>query len=177
MCTCEHALCVRDLLLLCRSCNAANGERPDVHGWPYLIRVAVSVLVTWPGATRRWALTVLVALSRPPAWDRVHGTRHQTPSHIARPLLARLIRWLPNRHFIVVGDTDDGPSETTRFCRQPRRHLTLVSQFDGNAALYEPPPPRTHSTIGRPRVKGQKLPSPQTVVAHSTRRTRLAVAW
>jgi hypothetical protein len=38
-------------------------------------------------------------------------------------------------------------------------------------------PPRTRRPSGRPRVKGQKLPSPQEEVAHSTRRTRLAVAW
>ena len=142
------------------------------HKW-----VVVSVLGKLPVATRPWALPVLVALYRPPEWDRVHGTRHKTPAHIARLLLARLIRWFPNRHFIFVGDTGYGTSETARFCRQHRRHLTLVSKFYGDAALYEPPPPRTHSTIGRPRVKGQKLPSPQQVAAHSTRRTRLAVAW
>jgi hypothetical protein len=142
------------------------------HKW-----VVVSVLVKLPVATRPWALPVLVALYRPLEWDRVHGTRHKTPAHLARLLLARLMRWFPNRHFIFVGDTGYGTSETARFCRQHRRHLTLVSKFYGDAALYEPPPPRTHNTIGRPRVKGQKLPSPQKVVAHSTRRTRLAVAW
>jgi hypothetical protein len=31
--------------------------------------------------------------------------------------------------------------------------------------------------IGRPRVQGQKLPSPQEGVAHRTRRPHLAVAW
>jgi hypothetical protein len=142
------------------------------HKW-----VVLAILMKLPFATRPWALPVLVALYRPPERDRVHGTRHKTPAHIARLLLARLMRWFPNRHFIFVGDTGYGTSETARFCRQHRRHLTLVSKFYGDAALYEPPPPRTHSTIGRPRVKGQKLPSPQKVVAHSTRRTRLAVAW
>jgi hypothetical protein len=107
----------------------------------------------------------------------VHGTRHRTPAHFARLLLARLIRWFPHRQFIVVGDTGSGTSETARFCRQHHRHLTLVSKFYGDAALYEPPPPRPRHTMGRPRVKGQKLPSPQAVVAHSPRRTRLAVAW
>jgi hypothetical protein len=43
--------------------------------------------------------------------------------------------------------------------------------------LYEPPPPRTRHTMGRPRVKGQKLASPQEVVAHTAKRTRLTVAW
>jgi hypothetical protein len=139
--------------------------------------VVLSVLVKLPFATRPWALPVLVALYRPPEWDRVQGTRHQTPAHIARLLLARLMRWFPQRHFIFVGDTGYGTSESARFCHHHRPHLTLVSKFYGDAALYEPPPPRTHRTIGRPRVKGQRLASPQEVVAHTRRRTRLAVAW
>jgi hypothetical protein len=142
------------------------------HKW-----VVMSVLVKLPFARRPWALPILVALYRPPEWDRLHGRRHRTPAHLAQLLLARLVRWFPERHFIFVGDSGYGTSETARFCRQRHRHLTVVSKFYGDAALYEPPPPRTRRTIGRPRVKGQKLPSPQEEVAHGTRRTRLAVAW
>ena len=142
------------------------------HKW-----VVVSVLVKLPFARRPWALPILVALYRSPEWDHEHGTRHKTPAHVARLLLARLIRWFPHRHFIFVGDTGYGTSETARFCQQHRRHLTIVSKFYGDAALYEPPPPRTCHTMGRPRVKGRKLASPQEVVANTTQRTRLTVAW
>jgi hypothetical protein len=142
------------------------------HKW-----VVMSMLVKLPFATRPWALPVLVALYRPPEWDRVHGTRHKTPAHIARLLLARLVRWFPARHFIFVGDSGYGTSETARFCSKHRQHLTLVSKFYGDAALYDPPPPRTRRTMGRPRVKGQKLASPQEVVATTVNRTRLTVAW
>jgi DDE superfamily endonuclease len=142
------------------------------HQW-----VVVSMLVKLPVATRPWARPVLVAVSRPPAWDPVQGTRHQPPAHLARRLLARLVRWFPNRHFICRGDTGYGTSETARCCRQRRRHRTVVSTFYRDAALDEPPPLRTRRTIGRPRVTGRKLPSPQEVVAHRTHRTHLAVAW
>jgi hypothetical protein len=96
---------------------------------------------------------------------------------MARLLLARLVRWFPNRHFISIGDTGYGPSETARFCHQRRRHLTLVRTCDGDAAWYEPPPPRTRTPMGRPRVKGQKLASPQAGVAQMTERTHRRVAW
>jgi DDE superfamily endonuclease len=142
------------------------------HKW-----VVVSVLVKLPVATRPWALPVLVALYRPPEWDRLHGTRHKTPAPLSRLLLARLIHWFPERHFIFVGDTGYGTSETARFCHRHRQHLSVVSQFYPDAALYEPPPPRTGRTIGRPRVKGQKLASPQEVVANTATRTSLIVAW
>ena len=155
-----------------RSTHRDTAYRWGYSGW------SSSVLVKLPFATRPWALPVLVALYRPPEWDRVHGTRHKTPAHLARLLLARLIRWFPQRHFILVGDTGYGTSETARFCRQHRHHLTLVSQVLWRRRLGCSL--RHHaraSTMGRPRVKGQKLPSPQEVVAHRTRRTRLAVAW
>jgi hypothetical protein len=142
------------------------------HKW-----VVLSVLVKFPFAIRPWALPVLVALYRDPEWDQAHGTRHKTPAHLARLLLARLVRWFPERHFIVVGDAGYGTSETARFCSRYGRHLTLVSKFYGDAALYEPPPPRTPRSMGRPRVKGQKLASPQEVVANTAERTRLTVAW
>jgi hypothetical protein len=134
------------------------------HTW-----VVVSVLVTLPFATRPWALPVFAALYRPPEWERVPGTRHKTPAHLARLLLARLMRWFPHRHFIFIGDTGYGTSETARCCHQHRRHLTVVSTFDGNAALYEPPPPRRRGTMGRPRVNGQKLASPPEGVAVGSR--------
>jgi hypothetical protein len=92
-------------------------------------------------------------------------------AHLARLRLARLRRWFPNRHFIVVGDTGYGTSETARLCQQHRRQLTVVSKFYGDASLYEPPPPRR--TMGRPRVQGQRLPSPQVVVAHKAHTTRV----
>lgn len=142
------------------------------HKW-----VVLSVLVKFPFAVRPWALPVLVALYRSPEWARAHGTRHKTPAHLTRLLLARLVRWFPARQFIVVGDTGYGTSETARFCCKHSRHLTLVSEFYRDAALYEPPPPRTHRTMGRPRVKGQKLASPQEVVAQTPQRMRLTVTW
>ena len=139
--------------------------------------VVVSGLVKRPVARRSWALPVLVAWYRPPAWDREHGTRHKTPAHCARRLRARLIRWFPPRHFIFVGDMGYGTSETARLCQQHRRHLTIVSKFYGDAALYEPPPLRTCHTMGRPRVKGQNPASPHEVVANTSERTSLTVAW
>lgn len=142
------------------------------HKW-----VVVSVLIKLPCATRPWALPILVALYRPPEWDRLHGRRHKTPAHLARLLLARLMRWFPQHHFIFVGDSGYGTSETARFCRKHRRSLTLVSTCYGDAALYAPPPPRTRRTMGRPRVKGPKLASPQEVVANRAKRTNLRVAW
>ena len=137
----------------------------------------LSVLVKCPCAIRPWALPVWVAWSRDPDGDQAHGMRHQTPAHLARLLLARVVRWFPARPCVCVGDTGYGTSEPARFGPRDGRHRTLVSKLYGDAALYEPPPPRPPRTRGRPRVKGQKRASPQEVVAHTAQRTRLTVAW
>jgi hypothetical protein len=80
-----------------------------------------------------------------------------------------VVRWFPECQFIFVGDTGYGTSETARFCRKHGGHLTLVSKFYCDAALYEPPPLRTCNTMGRLRMKGQKLASPQEVVANTAK--------
>jgi DDE superfamily endonuclease len=94
------------------------------HKW-----VVVSMLVKFQLAIKLWALPVLVALYRDLEWDQAHGTRHKTPVHLARLLLARMVRWFPERQCIVVGDTGYGTSETARVCSRYGRHLTLVSKF------------------------------------------------
>jgi DDE superfamily endonuclease len=139
--------------------------------------VVLPMLVKLPFAIRPWALPVLVALYRAPEWDQADGTRHQTPAQMARRLLARAVRWFPERQCICVGDTGYGPSETARFGRKQSGHLTFVSKCYGDAAFYEPPPPRTRTTGGRPRVQGPRMASPREVVANTAPRTRRRVAW
>jgi len=137
-----------------------SSHRDTAYRWGHTW-VVISVLVNLPFARRPWALPVLVARPPPPEWDCAQGTRQKTPAHVARLLLARLIRWFPPRHVIFVGDLGYGTRETAWFCQQPHRHLTLVSTCYGDAAWSEPPPPHTGHTMGRPRVKGQTLASPQ----------------
>jgi hypothetical protein len=136
-----------------------------------------SGLVKLPLAVRPWALPIWVAWYRSPEGDQTPGTRHRTPAPLARLLVARLRRWFPARQFVLVGDTGYGTGATARFCRKPRRQRTWVSTCYGEAALSDPPPPRTRRTLGRPRVNGQQLASPPEVVVTTSERARLTVAW
>ena len=55
--------------------------------------------------------------------------------------------------------------------------LSVVTRLRLEAALYEPAPERTAATQGRPRKKGQRLPTlAQVAVNPSTRWRRLTVA-
>jgi hypothetical protein len=142
------------------------------HKW-----VVLAVLVELPFTTRPWALPVLVALYRTPEWDREHGRRHKTPCQLLRQLLAVLIHWFPTRRFLVAGDGGYGTHALARFAHRHRRRLTLISRFYPDAQPYEPAP----EVVGkrpahRPRKKGEKLPTPEEVVATAAR-TALKVSW
>ena len=49
-----------------------------------------------------------------------------------------------------------------------RRGVTCITRLRLDAALYEPAPPRTPGTIGRPRTKGTRLPTLAHVLADAT---------
>lgn len=142
------------------------------HKW-----VVLAILVKFPFAPRPWALPVLVALYRSEEWNTSHQRRHKTPVDLMRQLLAVLIHWFPDRHFILAGDGSYGTHDLARFAHRHRRHVTLVSRFYPNANLYAPPPAASRrSKGGRPRKKGAKQPSPQEVVARA-KHHRLTVTW
>jgi hypothetical protein len=140
------------------------------HRW-----VVLAISVQFPFTLRRWALPVLAALYRPESLNRAEARRHKTAPHLARQLMAVLIHWFPERKFVFLGDGGYASHDLAQFCYRHRRHATLVSRFHGDANLYAPAPKRRHR-MGRPRVKGRKVPSPQQVVARR-QLTPATVSW
>lgn len=146
-----------------------------IHRWGHKW-VVVAILVKFPFAFRCWALPVLVALYRSREDNKKSGIRHKTPCELMRQLLAVLIHWFPEKTFVFAGDGGFGTHPLARFCYRHRSRVTLISRFYPTANLYEAPPAVGRRRIGRPRVRGKKLPAPQAVVARS-RRIKLSVAW
>lgn len=140
------------------------------HRW-----VVLAISVKFPFISRRWALPVLAALYRAEELNIAEGHRHKTPAHLARQLMAVLMRWFPKRKFVFLGDGGYASHELAKFCYRHRRHATLVSRFHGDANLYAAPPKRK-PPMGRPRIKGHKLPTPQEVVAHG-QPAEATVSW
>jgi len=140
------------------------------HKW-----VVLAILVQFPFASRPWALPVLVALYHAKAWNQKHGRRHKTPPEIARQLLAVLLRWFPQRKFILAGDGGFSTHDLAGFAQRHGPRAVLVGRFYPDANLYAPPP--LTQGQGRPRTKGRKLASPECVVARNKKRQRLTVRW
>jgi hypothetical protein len=140
------------------------------HKW-----VVLALLVEVPWATRRWALPLLVALYRPKEDDLKRGRRHKTPARLLGQMTRILMRWCPDRAFVVAADGGYATHELAELAAKTPRRLTLVSLFYPDANLVGPPP--EYSGKGRPRVKGEDLPSPAEVVAGTQPRQALEVAW
>lgn len=144
--------------------------------------VVLAVNVKFCFASRPWALPVLVAPYRPQELDQKEGKRHKTPIQLARGLVCLMLRWFPDRRFILLGDGGYASHELACFCHRrcrrlgkPKR-LVLVSRFGPKAQLHQPPPPRRKGQRGRPARKGPKLAAPKDAAA-ALPRTPATVAW
>jgi hypothetical protein len=140
------------------------------HKW-----VVLAVLVSFPFATRPWALPVLIDLYRSEEDDRKRKRPHRTPAQLMCRLLRVLLIRFPNRTFVFAGDSSYGTHEVARFCYRHRNRLTLVSKLHPDANLFDPPPP--YSGKGRPRRKGAARPKPRQAVTAATTFSRLEVGW
>jgi DDE superfamily endonuclease len=91
--------------------------------------------------------------------DRARGRRHTTLTDWARQLLRVVRRWWPDRPLVAVADSTSAALEFLAACGAWARPVTVVTRLRLDAGLYEPAPPRRPGQVGRPRVKGKRLPT------------------
>lgn len=85
-------------------------------------------------------------------------------------------RWLPECELVVVGDNSYAVLDLLHACQQLVKPVTLVTRLRLDAALYEPAPP--YAGIGRPRKKGSRLPTLETLLkADTTPWIQTTVTW
>jgi hypothetical protein len=80
---------------------------------------------------------------------------HRTRPELALELLQLVARWFPDDEIILLGDSAYGGQSV--LAHLPK-NVHLISRVHPKAALYQPAPPRTEKTRGRPRKKGDRLP-------------------
>src|SRR5438128_7645753 len=86
-----------------------------------------------------------------------------THNELAAEMLEEVAAWLPEHRFVLSGD---GAYAALAAVGLPRTQV--VSRMRRNAAVYEPAPPRQKGKRGRPRKKGQRLPSLSQLAAQAT---------
>jgi hypothetical protein len=121
--------------------------------------VCVMLLVEVPWAARVWALPFLSALAPSERYAAKRGKRHKKITEWAWQLLLLLRRWYPEREIVAVADRAYATLKLLDRCRKLRNPITFITRLRLDAALYKPAPPRRPGQIGRPRIKGERLPN------------------
>src|ERR687890_1071289 len=130
--------------------------------------VCVMLLVEIPWAARVWALPFLSALAPSERYAAKRGKRHKKITEWAWQLLLMLRRWYPKRKIVAVADRAYASLKLLDQCRKLTNPITFITRLRLDAALYEPAPPRRPHQIGRPRIKGERLPNLSEVAQDPT---------
>ena len=130
--------------------------------------VCLTLLAPIPWASRVWALPFLSALAPSERYTKERGKRHKKLTEWAWQLLLQVRRWQPERELVAVADGGYASLELLDRCRGLRKPITFITRLRLDAALYEPAPPRYPGQMGRPRLKGERLPN-LSVVAEDPR--------
>ena len=80
-------------------------------------------------------------------------------------MLICLRRWLPDRELVVVCDGGYARREFLKHAQSMSNPIVVVTRLRKDASLYRPAPPRRPGQMGRPRIVGERLPSPSAVLA------------
>ena len=127
--------------------------------------VSLMWLTDIPWAQRVWALPFLTALAPSERYYEPSPRQPKKLSDWARQMIYQLRRWLPDREVVVVRDGSYAILDLLHACQSLSNPVTMITRVRLDAALYEPAPPPTGKR-GRPRKKGQRLPTLQQVLDH-----------
>ena len=130
--------------------------------------VCLTLLTPIPWASRVWALPFLSALAPSERYTKERGKRHKKLTEWAWQLLLQVRRWQPERELVAVADGGYASLELLDRCRRLSKPITFITRLRLDAALYKPAPPRHRGQIGRPRLKGERLPNLSVVAEDSS---------
>lgn len=117
------------------------------------------LLANVPWAQRVWALPFLTLLAPSARYYTKKKRAHKKLTDWARQGLLQLRRWWPQREIIAVADASFAVILLLEGLRRLPQPIWMVARFRLDAALYEPVGPRKLGQMGRPRLKGKRLPT------------------
>jgi len=131
----------------------STGARPYFHFGHNWVVLAVAVALPW-GKTV--SLPFFVRLYRTAKVAETAQVEHLKRTVLAAQMLAELVKYEAKRRFLVFADN---AYVNRSVVRELPEGVDLVGRGRMDAALYAEPPP--YRGIGRPRVRGKRLDSPQ----------------
>jgi DDE superfamily endonuclease len=114
------------------------------------------------------ALPLLARLHRP-------GKKQPSCVALAREMLTEVLGWFPGHTFTLVGD---GAYAASGLLQALPERVTFVGRLRGDAAVYDPRPPRAVKGRRGPKPrKGPRLPSPKEAATKADRKRTPVGAW
>lgn len=143
--------------------RSSHGHFVKASGLRWL---SLMLLVEIPWAQKVWAKPFLTALAPSERYDQQREHRHKTLTDWGRQLLRQVRRWLPQRELFVVADSSFAALELLAAVSQMTHPVHMITRLRLDAALYKPAPPRKDGQMGRPRLKGARLPNLSTILTN-----------
>jgi hypothetical protein len=138
------------------------------HSW-----VVLGVLVRFPlWPNRVFCLPILFRLYLNKEKAAKHRRVYRTRPELAVQMLQVLCSHRKNRRFHLIADSAYGGQSV--LCELPS-NCDLTSRLLMNARLYDAAPPRKPGTNGRPRKRGEKLPTPEEMLQRRVGRACLDI--
>jgi hypothetical protein len=131
------------------------------HVW-----VVLSVVVTVPFSSRKWALPVLFRLYRNQKECSRRKQMYRKKTELARDMLDILVRWLGSREIDLVADSAYCNDTLMRNCDA---RVTMIGSIRPDAVLTALPVQNIRRGPGRRPVRGKKLPKPEALAADGRR--------
>jgi hypothetical protein len=139
--------------------RSSHGHFVKASGLRWL---SLMLLTPIPWAGRTWALPFLTVLAPSERYYQGKARKHKKLTEWARQVILQTRRWLPKRQLVVVGDSSFAVIELLFRLRQLKNPVCAITRFRMDAALYEPAK-TVPGHKGRPRKKGQRLPTLEKV--------------
>ncbi|WP_240741160.1 transposase [Deinococcus sp. Arct2-2] len=140
--------------------RSSHGHFVKASGLRWL---SLMLLTPIPWAHRIWALPFLTVLVASQRYNEERGHRQKSLTDWARQMLRLVQRWCPGRPLIVVADSAYAAIRWLSDLQQDRP-ITVITKLRLDAALYDPAPDRAAGQMGRPRLKGDRLPTLASLV-------------
>jgi hypothetical protein len=138
------------------------------HSW-----VVLGIILQLPFCPERsFCLPILFRLYISKQTVARRGGRYRTRAELAVEMLTLLCKAHECRRFHAVADSAYGGQSVLG--KLPL-NCDLTSRLETDARLFQPPPPRTATTQGRPRRRGARLPAPKQMLQGRGRRIRLDI--
>jgi DDE superfamily endonuclease len=141
--------------------------------------LSVMLLVEIAWAQRLWALPFWTALAPSQHYSEANCNTHKRLTDWGRQMLVQVRRWMPNRELVVVGDSSFAVLDLLHELGRPFRNICMIARLRLDAALYEPVVPPQPGQMGRPRLKGKRLPNlSQVLMSEATHwQTVILARW